>query len=139
MSVENYVLDFGGYWIETESIPTKSGIYGVYSCVHDNQSNKVNRLKLLYIGEAEDVESRIASHELRLRWEGYLRWDETLCFNMAPIFPEGARKRAEAAVIYHHKPPCNTQYATSFPFDKTTVTITGKAMSLDHRFVVTRT
>ena len=35
-------------------------------------------------------------------------------------------ERAEAAMIFKHKPPCNTQFVESFPFDTTTITTSGK-------------
>jgi hypothetical protein len=49
-----------------------------------------------------------------------------LCFNAALIVGESDRQRAEAAMIFKHKPHCNTTYVDAFPFDTTTVSTSGK-------------
>ena len=37
MSIKSFALEFDGYWREPNvgSLPVKSGIYGVYACIHD--------------------------------------------------------------------------------------------------------
>lgn len=47
-------LDFDGYWreINKNSIPSKSGVYCVYSCVYNSSNKTVSLKKLLYIGES---------------------------------------------------------------------------------------
>ena len=49
------------------------------------------------------------------------------------------RERAEAAMIFKHKPPCSTQFVESFPFDTTTITTSGKNALMHAQFTVTRT
>ncbi len=141
MPAEHYTLDFNGYWVETQidDLPARSGIYGVYTCTHSASLNKVTLSKLIYIGEAGNIKSRVADHEKWQEWRNYRERGEVLCFNAAPIFPQGARERAEAAVIHQHKPLCNTQYKDSFPFDRTTVTITGTHYLLAGNFSLLRT
>jgi len=68
----------------------------------------------------------VANHEKRQEWEGKLKSGEVLCFNAALISPAADRERAEAAMINHHKPPCNTTYVNSFPFDGTMITTSGR-------------
>ena len=85
------------------------------------------------------MNDRISGHELKEKWERQLPKGEVLCFNMAEIAPGSARQRAEAAVIYHHKPPCNEEYSDSFPYDQTTITISGKNSELKSNFTVERT
>ena len=48
------------------------------------------------------------------------------------------RKRVEAALTYHHEPPCNIEYVDSFPFDKTNVTTKGETDKLSLDFTVLR-
>jgi hypothetical protein len=50
----------------------------------------------------------------------------TVSLNAALISPQADRERAEAAMIFSHKPPCNTQCVDSFPFDTTTISTSGK-------------
>jgi hypothetical protein len=92
--------------------------------------------RLLYIGEGADIRDRVTNHEKWQEWQGKLKTGEVLCFNAAPISPAADRERAEAAMINHHKPPCNTEYVNNFPFDETTITTSGKNGLLTAKFTV---
>lgn len=141
MAEKSYALTFEGYWLEPgiSNLPTKSGIYGVYACTYDTGQNTVALNRLLYIGESADVQDRVTNHNLLSSWKRQLKQGEVLCFNAALISPEADRQRAEAAMIFKHKPPCNTEYADNFPFDTTTVTTSGKNALMHASFTVTRT
>ena len=132
---------FRGYWREPNAsgLPAKSGIYGVYASVHNQLANTVTLNRLLYIGEAADVQDRVANHEGWADWRRQLKQGEVLCVNGALISPDAARQRAEAAMIFKHKPPCNTEYVDNFPFDATTVATSGKSALMYATFTVTRT
>ena len=111
-------LDFRGYWREPniDGLPTWSGIYGVYTCLHGSDSTvKLNRL--IYIGESSNVSRRVAKHEGWQNWKKHMRVGEEICFNTAHIVPTADRECAEAAMIYKHKPICNSEYKYDFPFD----------------------
>ena len=95
--------------------------------------------RLLYIGESGDVQDRVANHDVWSSWRRELKQGEVLCFTAALISPEADRQRAEAAMIFKHKPPCNTEYTDNFPFDTTTVTTSGKNALMHASFTVTRT
>jgi hypothetical protein len=127
MTTKTYTLEFGGYWLQSaiSGMPSGSGIYGVYACTHDVYQNRVLLQRLLYIGEAADIRGRIANHDKWSEWQRQLRIGEVLCLNAALIAGQSDRQRAEAAVIFKHKPPCNTEYRNSFPFDTTTVATGG--------------
>jgi excinuclease UvrABC nuclease subunit len=141
MTAKSYALTFDGYWREPNisAMPAKSGIYGVYACTYNAAERTVSIRRLLYIGEAADVQGRVASHETLPAWKRQLQQGEVLCFNAALISPEADRRRAEAAMIFKHKPPCNTEYADNFPFDTTTITTSGKNTLMQPSFTVTRT
>lgn len=95
--------------------------------------------RLLYIGEAADIKGRVAGHEKWSDWKQKLKQGEVLCLNASVISPEADRQRAEAAMIFKHKPPCNTEYVENFPFDTTTVATSGKNALMASSFTVTRT
>jgi excinuclease UvrABC nuclease subunit len=141
MVAKSYALEFNGYWLEKNisGMPAKSGIYGVYACTHDAGQNTVALNRLLYIGEAADVQGRVANHDRWSGWKRQLKLGEVLCLNAALIAPEAARQRAEAAMIFKHKPPCNTEYVDNFPFDTTAITTSGKNALMHASFTVTRT
>ncbi|MGB3479859.1 MAG: hypothetical protein WBB67_11945 [bacterium] len=60
-----------------------------------------------------------------------------MCFSFAH-FESAYRDRVEAALIFKQKPPINDDYKDSFPFDKTTILITGASELLVPIFTVER-
>lgn len=132
----SYALFFDGYHLGAAGLPAKSGIYCVYACTHDSGTNTVSIRKLLYIGESANVRNRVDGHERRQVWERELQRDEVLCFSTALITPESDRRRAEAAMIYRHKPPCNVEYVHSFPYEQTTISTSGQNAQLHQHFTV---
>lgn len=91
--------------------------------------------ELIYVGESLDVHERLASHERVRDWEKRLRYGETLCYSVAEV-GSGDRVRAEATVIYRHKPPCNTECTNRFPFENTVIKTSGMNKFLDTEFTV---
>ena len=140
MAEQNYTLDFKGYWREANwnAIPTESGIYCIYAGTYNADNDSVSLRSLLYIGESNDVRTRISQdpRNRRDKWARSLRPGEELIANFAAISPEGDRQRAEAAMIFHHKPPCNVEFTKHFPFDKTSIVTSGKNKLLSTSFTV---
>jgi hypothetical protein len=136
-----FVLNFNGYWREPNisGLPEGSGIYGVYACTFNQLANQVTLARLIYLGESGNVRGRVASHEKWPLWRGALRSGEELCFNAALIGGDADRQRAEAAMIFEHKPPVNTEYVSDFPFDTTTITSSGTNALMKAVFTVYRT
>jgi len=85
------------------------------------------------------MQNRVTNHECWPVWRRQLKQGEVLCVNAALISPDVDRQRAEAAMIFKHKPPCNTEYVDYFPFDTTGVVTAGKNALMQASFVVTRT
>lgn len=138
MLEETYYLNFQGYWVEPykHSIPSFAGIYNVYACTSNKLTKTVNLNRLIYIGEADDVCQRILGHNKWPDWRRNLSFGEEICFSAANIVPLGARQRAEAALIFEHKPPANIEYIASFPFHKTTVISAGCSLFIKPAFTV---
>ena len=139
MTARTFHLNFDGYWRERNrgGIPAASGIYCVYAGSYNPSSNTVSLRELVYIGESENVRDRIAGHEKWARWRRHLLAGEEIWFNCALI--RDGRERAEAAMISKHKPPENTEYVDSFPYDTTTVYTTGRNALLRAVFTVSPT
>ena len=95
-------------------------------------------ITLIYIGEADNVRKRIVNHEKYQDWLKHVRFGNELCFSFGPDLSTD-RERAEAAMIFKHKPPENEEYMYSFPFDRTTISLLGKAALLKIYFIVERT
>ena len=140
MSAQTFAITFDGYWREPNKsgVPAESGVYCVYSCVYNATTKKVSLKKLIYIGEAADVKNRIANHEKLPDWKKHLKSGEELCYSFGGVLSSD-RERCEAAMIFKHKPPENTEYVNSFPFDQTTMSLSGKTALLVKKFTVNRT
>lgn len=140
MAAQTYSIDFDGYWREPNKggVPDKSGIYCVYTCTFDQKAKTVSLKKLVYIGESGNVRDRIADHEKQEDWESHLKQDQQLCYSFGAV-TAASRERCEAAMIFKHKPPENTEYVDSFPYDQTTMNLSGKTALLNTSFTVNRT
>ena len=141
MVAKTYELDFRGYWREPNigGLPAKSGVYGVYRCTHTEGSEKVHLVELIYIGESDNVKSRVAKHEKWEDWLDELRPGEQIRVNVACISPDEDREWAEAAMIHEHQPVCNWEYRDNFPFDTTTILTSKDNALMEKRFKVRRT
>ena len=139
MAYKEIALEFDGYWRKPaiSGLPSESGIYCVYTCTHNKEEKTVSIKRLIYIGESEDVNDRISKHEKWDEWESYLSNGEVICVSCATV-SDSNRIRAEAAMIYKHDPPENTEYVSYFPFDKTKITTSGKNKLLSSSFVIER-
>lgn len=140
MAVQTFNVNIQGYWRDKDKsgIPNHSGVYFVYVASYNEQNEKVTLHRLLYIGESEDVNDRIQNHEKYNEWKRYLSKGNELCFSTGQV-DVYIRLRVEAAYIFKHKPPVNTEYKDSFPFDQTTINSTGKIILLSTNFTVYRT
>lgn len=118
-------------------VPSKSGIYVVYECSYNPQASTVSLLKVIYIGESADVNAPIINHEKWPLWRSHCRTNNEICFSFGPVASPD-RDRGEAAMIYKHKPPVNDQYRNNFPFDQTTMSLSGKTALLETYFTVYR-
>ncbi len=140
MPEKTITIDFDGYWRDENKggLPAKSGVYCVYECTHNVKDKTVSIHKLIYIGEAEDVKRRVANHEKYREWLKHVRKGNELCFSFGGV-EATERARAEAAMIFKHKPPENDEYIDSFPYDRTTMSLSGKIALLSAHFTVDRT
>lgn len=140
MAAQTYNVVFDGYWREKNigGIPSKSGVYCVYECSYNSSSNTVSIKKLIYIGESGNVNDRIKNHDKWDDWRKQLNSGNELCFSFGYV-ESSYRDRVEAAMIFKHKPPINTEYKNDFPFDTTTLKLTGQTALLATSFTVNKT
>ena len=127
MAEQTYNLEFKGCLRvpNKNGLPAISGIYCVYECTNNVAENTVTLHRLIYIGESENINARIANHEKLPDWQRYVRTNTELCYSYTAI-KEPDRFRVEAALINHHQPPVNVEYKNNFPFDKTIVQTSGR-------------
>jgi len=140
MAAEIIKIKFQGYWRDKDKsgVPALSGVYCVYECKYNKIKNTVSLLTLIYIGESDNVQERIANHKKYQDWLKHVRYDNELCFSFGPI-ASADRERAESAMVFKHKPPENDEYVDSFPFNRTTMFLSGKIEFLKKWFMLNRT
>ena len=106
-----YDLKFLGYW------PIKSrgnvDFWGGMFCIYAYDGNDP---RLLYVGEAEEIEASIAGHEDLQKWEKEANGQD-LYFSAAHLNPDTGRQRAQDALVYRHRPPCNEEVPAYFKYD----------------------
>jgi len=120
-------------------------VYAVYVCKYNKPEKKeekgtVTLKKLIYIGEAENVNERLSNHkhEKWSEWQKEVPEGLETCFSFAEATSPD-RERAECALIYHHKPKCNDECKYSFPYEETTVVSTGKHEFIESPITVEKT
>lgn len=123
-----------GYYTNLQSLSTNKGVYFVYRCIHNSTAKTVDLKELLYIGEAENIHQRVTTHNRYDDWKRKLRAGEVLCWTECAEAID--RKTLEAALIFKHKPPLNVEYVNSFPFETTSVSLSGATALLQTSFVV---
>ena len=142
--MDKYKLKFDGYWKVTD---TSAGDYpGIY-CLYVGLPEMDDSSHLLYIGESENIQSRIVKHMqdedmiYKLTYDAcneysisMSRKENRYYFSAAKFTDE--RDQVEAAMINHHRPPTNEKYVNDFPFPDTKVSLVGEVHKLSPEFIV---
>ena len=137
--MEPIVLDFKGYRLENgwDSLEDVSAIYCIYSCIYDKEDDVVRGLKLLYIGESEELKTRVtnADHKGIKKARKRLRDGETLCLSYVPVDGR-SRKRLENALIFEHQPICCEDDKYTYTHETVSIKTKGKSKGLHKEFTV---
>ena len=135
--MKEITLEFKGLKLDSNKayLEDDSGIYCVYICAYNSIEKVYIIKKLLYIGEADSIRERLKSHEKHQTWENNLINGEQLGYTRALISGDD-KLRAEAALIFHHKPPVNTDHKDHFGYPDTKMILKGNTGSLDKVFTV---
>jgi excinuclease UvrABC nuclease subunit len=137
VAIKSFNINIEGYWRDKnkEGVPIQSGVYFVYEANYNKVEDTVTLLRLIYIGEANDVRLCIKTHTKYSEWLYNIKYGNELCFSTGYL-EETQRKRVEAAYIFKHKPPLNVEFTKLFPFEQTTIISTGKTALLDINFTI---
>lgn len=131
--MHTYNIQFEGYWLEKNKtgIPAKSGVYMVYRSKYDSSSDRVTLLDIIYIGQSENVQSRIVNHDRRNDFQKTLSADETLSYAFAPVSSPDIDV-VEKALIISQKPPLNDQIKSNIDFSDKHFQVDGKCALLKY-------
>lgn len=94
--------------------------------------------KLIYFGEAEDANERVANHNKWDEWRKEVPKGSEICFSFAEVASPD-RERAECALIYYHQPVCNEKSTEAFPYEETTISSSGRAALIKSPITVKKT
>lgn len=130
--MDTYQVFFRGYRRQENigTLPSYSGIYMVYTCSYNEKTQTVLLMKLIYIGQAQNINERINNHEKKEEFEKELSDGQQLCYSYAEI-EESDLNIVENALIFAQKPPLNTQYTRSFNYPASHFIIEGKCALLN--------
>ena len=126
-----YDLKFVGYWPVPSSgkVDFWGGMYCIYAFKGDDP-------RLLYVGEAEEIEASIAGHKDRQKWEREANGAE-LRFSAAHLNPDVGRQLAQGSLVYRHRPPCNEDVPKHFKYNVKLLT-SGANACLDPLFLINK-
>lgn len=132
-SIKSYSLNFEGYWREVnkKGIPTKAGVYLVYRCVYDAKSNTVGLKDIIYIGQADNLHDRIASHDKLDDFNSQLQQGEELCYSVAAV-DSADLNVVENALIFAQKPVLNDNLKSSFNHGAVTLKLDGRCACMKY-------
>lgn len=112
-----YNVTFNGYRLDGDKsgLPTYGGIYLVYCCVYNADTNRVSLRKLIYIGKSVNINDRVNNHDRYEEFTKQLQQGETLCYSYASVAPSDM-DIIENALIYMQQPPLNNELKNSFNY-----------------------
>ncbi len=123
--MKKYALQFDGYWREINKggVPENSGVYLIYTCKYNKDSNTVSLSDIIYIGQAKNLKSRIAGHNEE-EFEKYIKQGETLCYACAPV-DEKDLDLVENALVFVQQPKGNVKLKDSYTHEEASFIIEG--------------
>ena len=99
--------NFQGPWaMGTNDAPRYPGVYIVCAEVW------LGRPQVLYIGESDNIASRMSGHDRREDWEREAR-GQPLSFYTVHIESISKRLQLERELIGHFSPPCNVKFTSN--------------------------
>lgn len=131
--MKEYNLKFKGYWLDENrsGIPSISGIYLVYRCKYNSDSDTVTLIEILYIGQAQNLNERHMDHEKRNDFLKQCKTDETICYSVAEVNSQDLNV-VENALIFAQKPPLNDKYKDNFNYDASKFHLEGRCNLMKH-------
>lgn len=126
-------LNFEGYWRDCNksALPDYAGIYMVYRCQYDKQSNTVFLNDIIYIGQSEDIHERHLNHEKYEMFKSELLVGEELCYSCAKV--DNDIDLVESALIFAQKPLLNDQNTFVYNYERSHIIVDGACACLKYK------
>ena len=135
MPPKTIAVAFKGYWRDDNKrgLPDKPGIYCVFESTYNVELKSIAIRRLVFIGEADDVKSAVTNHPNYRDWLKHRRVGNELCYSYGAM-DKTDRLQAVAAIVFENKPLENKKYINIFPFDPTTMALSGKIGMINANF-----
>ena len=130
-----YDLNFTGYFVDVEALPTGPGVYCVYRSLYNTEDKTVSLKELLYVGQKENVHDLFMERDKMEEWGRRIRPTERLCYSVASLDIRSL-KPCEAALIYLAKPLLNDVGKDSYGYKDAYLSVSGAAKLLPTDVVV---
>ena len=100
-----YDIDFHGYKLDkdVDKLPTYSGIYMIYRCTYNAETDKVTLKELFYIGKATNLHDEVNYHKYRKEFLQQAQPGEEICYAYAEV-SKVQYDIIENALIFMNKP-----------------------------------
>lgn len=103
-----YNVKFQGYKLDrdVDNMPDESGVYMIYRCLYNKNTDTVSLQELIYIGKATSLHQEVCYHKRRSEFLAQAREGESLCYAYAKV-SRVQYDVVENALIYMQKPRLN--------------------------------
>ena len=103
-----YNIDFRGYKRNkyVDKLPPYSGIYMIYRCIYNAETDRVTLKELFYIGKATNLHDEVNYHKYRKEFLKQAQPGEEICYAYAEV-SKVQYDIIENALIFMNKPSLN--------------------------------
>ena len=134
-----FEVDFAGLVKEDnlDKLPEVSGIYNIWEAF-DRGGGDIAFCSLLFVGPSDNIHKAVTSMLPGINWKKQPRGHTSLYITYAEVNATD-RTRIAAALIHESTPPLNDEhYKQAFPFDDTTLHLSGHTGLLPTYFTIER-
>jgi len=129
-----YNIDFHGYKRDkdVEKLPTYSGIYMIYRCTYNAETNMVTLKELFYIGKATNLHDEVNYHKYRKEFLKQAQPGEEICYAYAEV-SKVQYDIIENALIFMNKPSFNEVLRDNYKHQDAEFHFSGKCKKLVYK------
>lgn len=132
--METYDIVFKGYRREEKvsTMPEYSGIYLAYRCAYNKANRTVSLRELIYIGQAQNLRTRLLQHKNDGDLDKELKDGEQICYAYAKVDADKL-DIVENALIFAQQPRTNTNLKQSFDHRAAKFIVEGDCALLEYK------
>lgn len=131
--MNKYNVTFKGYRrnCNAATLPDYSGIYMIYRCRYNQDTDTVTLQELFYIGQSKNINHEVNYHVRHDEFLKEAKDGEEICYAYAKI-PEASLDIVENALIFSQKPRLNAKLKDNFNHPASEFHIDGNCALLNY-------